>query len=99
MSAEAIHFNTEELTLLYRVARTLLGERDYGELLAGLLDVTIEGLAADRGLDGGGILDALKKSVSGVSVVSVVAVVSGPETRGEETGQNVRFGPTPRVPR
>jgi transcriptional regulator with GAF, ATPase, and Fis domain len=49
VSAEAINFNAEELTLLYRVARTLLGERDYGELLAGLLDVTIEGLAADRG--------------------------------------------------
>ncbi|HEV2351607.1 MAG TPA: sigma-54-dependent Fis family transcriptional regulator [Terriglobia bacterium] len=49
MSAEANNFNVEELTLLYRVARTLLGERDYGELLAALLDVTIEGLAADRG--------------------------------------------------
>jgi transcriptional regulator with GAF, ATPase, and Fis domain len=49
VSAEAIQFNTEELTLLYRVARTLLGERDYGELLAALLDVTIEGLTADRG--------------------------------------------------
>jgi transcriptional regulator with GAF, ATPase, and Fis domain len=49
VSAEATPFNTEELALLHRVAQTLLGERDYGELLAGLLDVTIEGLAADRG--------------------------------------------------
>ncbi len=49
MNAETNNFNAEELTLLYRVARTLLGEHDYGELLAALLDVTIDGLAADRG--------------------------------------------------
>ena len=49
MGAEDINFNAEELTLLYRVARTLLGERDYGELLADLLDAAIEGLRADRG--------------------------------------------------
>jgi hypothetical protein len=33
VGAEAIDFNAEELTLLYRVAQTLLGEREYGELL------------------------------------------------------------------
>lgn len=49
MSAETIDFNAEELTLLYRLARALLGEREYGELLADLLDATIEGLRADRG--------------------------------------------------
>ncbi len=49
MGAEAIDFNAEELTLLYRVARTLLGEREYGELLADLLDATIEALGAGRG--------------------------------------------------
>lgn len=43
MAEEEIQFNAEELTLLYRVARTLLYEREYGELLAGLLDATIEG--------------------------------------------------------
>ncbi|MBI4474084.1 MAG: GAF domain-containing protein [Acidobacteria bacterium] len=42
-------FNAEELTLLYQVARALLGERDYGELLAAVLDRTIESLGADRG--------------------------------------------------
>ncbi|MBI4474416.1 MAG: sigma-54-dependent Fis family transcriptional regulator [Acidobacteria bacterium] len=42
-------FNAEELTLLYMVARALLEERDYGELLAAVLDRTIESLGADRG--------------------------------------------------
>lgn len=42
-------FNAEQLKLLYRVARTLLEEGEYGELLAKLLDATIEGLGADRG--------------------------------------------------
>ncbi len=42
-------FNSEELSLLYRVAQMLLHEREYGELLGDLLDVTIEGLGADRG--------------------------------------------------
>lgn len=49
MAEQPIQFNAEELALLYRVARTLLHEREYGELLAGLLDVAIEGLGADRG--------------------------------------------------
>jgi GAF domain-containing protein len=47
--------NTEELALLYRVAETLLGEREYGELLASLLDAAIEGLAAGRGDRAGGL--------------------------------------------
>ncbi len=42
-------FTTDELTLLHRVAKGLLLEREYGELLAGLLDTAIEGLGADRG--------------------------------------------------
>ncbi len=41
--------STEELLLLYRVAQTLLEGREYGELLAALLDAAIEGLTADRG--------------------------------------------------
>ncbi len=49
MAEESIPFSAEELGLLYRVARTLLGEREYGELLADLLDATINGLSADRG--------------------------------------------------
>ncbi len=49
MAEEAMGFNVEELSLLYRVARALLDEREYGELLAALLDATIEGLGADRG--------------------------------------------------
>jgi Nif-specific regulatory protein/two-component system response regulator HydG len=35
--------------LLYNVARTLLSESDYGELLARLLDAVIDGFGADRG--------------------------------------------------
>lgn len=49
MAEEAIQFSAEELALLYRLARTLIEEREYGELLADLLDATIEGLKADRG--------------------------------------------------
>lgn len=49
MGEEAIPFSAAELALLYRVARTLLDEREYGELLAGVLDATIEALGADRG--------------------------------------------------
>src|SRR5580692_9456245 len=39
----------QQVSLLYRVSRTLLKEGEYGELLAGLLDTLIEGLGADRG--------------------------------------------------
>jgi transcriptional regulator with GAF, ATPase, and Fis domain len=42
-------FQPEELALLYRVAQSLLEERDYGELLAGVLDAAIESMGADRG--------------------------------------------------
>jgi len=42
-------FGADDLSLLYRVARTLLHERDYGDLLADVLDAAIEGLGADRG--------------------------------------------------
>jgi transcriptional regulator with GAF, ATPase, and Fis domain len=38
-----------ELSLLYSVARDLLQKRDYGELLAHILNATIEALGADRG--------------------------------------------------
>lgn len=49
MAEAAIQFNPEEMRLLYRVAQTLLHEQEYGELLADLLDATIEGLGAERG--------------------------------------------------
>jgi transcriptional regulator with GAF, ATPase, and Fis domain len=49
VTVDATDFNAEELALLYRLARALLSEREYGELLADLLDATIEGLRADRG--------------------------------------------------
>jgi transcriptional regulator with GAF, ATPase, and Fis domain len=48
VTAEA-RLQPDEIALLYRVARTLLEERDYGELLAELLDATIEVLGAERG--------------------------------------------------
>jgi len=47
--SEARQFTGEERNLLYRVARNLLNDRDYGELLAELLDDTIQALGADRG--------------------------------------------------
>src|SRR6266849_712508 len=47
--SEARQFTAEERNLLYRVARNLLNDRDYGELLAELLDDTIQALGADRG--------------------------------------------------
>ena len=49
MVSEARQFTGEERNLLYRVARNLLNDRDYGELLAELLDDTIQALGADRG--------------------------------------------------
>jgi len=49
VTGQRTEFNADELALLYRLARTLLNEREYGELLADLLDATIDGLRADRG--------------------------------------------------
>jgi transcriptional regulator with GAF, ATPase, and Fis domain len=49
VARESVPFSLEELRVLYRVAQTLLRERDYGELLADLLDCTIQALGADRG--------------------------------------------------
>ncbi len=49
MDKEVSQFNIQELAILYKVARSLLHEGDYGELLARLLDATIEALGADRG--------------------------------------------------
>jgi transcriptional regulator with GAF, ATPase, and Fis domain len=47
--AEVGPFTADEREILYRIARTLLDERDYGELLAELLDVMIQALGAERG--------------------------------------------------
>jgi transcriptional regulator with GAF, ATPase, and Fis domain len=42
-------FTTNEINFLYDLARSLLQERDYGDLLVELLDATIQALGADRG--------------------------------------------------
>ena len=42
-------FTAEEQSLLYGIARDLLNGRDYGDLLASVLDATIRALGADRG--------------------------------------------------
>ena len=47
MPHPSAEFNAEQLKLLYRVAQTLLEEGEYGELLAKLLDATIEGRGVD----------------------------------------------------
>ncbi len=49
MARDPTSFSSDDLSLLYRVAQTLLNEGEYGELLAALLDATIEGFGADRG--------------------------------------------------
>ena len=41
--------SSETASLLYAIARNLLREQDYGELLANILDMTIQALGADRG--------------------------------------------------
>ncbi|MFB3916220.1 MAG: sigma 54-interacting transcriptional regulator [Terriglobales bacterium] len=42
-------WNADELSLLYGISQSLLQDREYGELLAAILDATIEGLGAERG--------------------------------------------------
>lgn len=68
MSEKNPRFNPEELALLYRVAKTLASEREYGELLADLLDAAIESLGADRGFvvvrEPGADRDALRAAVA-----------------------------------
>ena len=49
MAEPAPEFTAQDVALLYRMASVLLAEKDYGELLACLLDAAIEGLGADRG--------------------------------------------------
>jgi transcriptional regulator with GAF, ATPase, and Fis domain len=43
-------WNPDELQLLYDISQALLQDRDYGELLATILDATIDGLGAECGL-------------------------------------------------
>ncbi len=42
-------WSAEEIGLLYGISQKLLEDRDYGQLLATILDATIEGLDAERG--------------------------------------------------
>lgn len=49
MESAANKWTTEEIGLLYSISQKLLEDRDYGELLAVILDCTIEGLGAERG--------------------------------------------------
>jgi len=49
VSATTLQRIPGEIAFLYRVAQVLLQDREYGEILAGLLDLAIEGLGADRG--------------------------------------------------
>jgi transcriptional regulator with GAF, ATPase, and Fis domain len=47
--AESSKWNSNEVGLLYGISQKLLEDRGYGELLATILDATIEGLGAERG--------------------------------------------------
>lgn len=49
LGKDASSFTADEQRLLYAIARDLLNSRDYGDLLAGLLDAAIQALGADRG--------------------------------------------------
>ena len=73
-------FGGEEHRLLYRVAQILLQEREYGEILAGVLDVTIEGLGADRGFvvvrEEGGFRAAVARNFSGESLTDAEKEIS-----------------------
>jgi transcriptional regulator with GAF, ATPase, and Fis domain len=42
-------WNSDELKVLYQIAQQLLENRDYGEVLATVLNATIDGLRAERG--------------------------------------------------
>jgi len=73
-------FSGEEHSLLYRVAQVLLQEREFGEILAGMLDVTIEGLGADRGFvvvrEEGGFRAAVARNFSGESLTDAEKEIS-----------------------
>jgi transcriptional regulator with GAF, ATPase, and Fis domain len=43
------HPSPDPANVLYAIARNLLQERDYGELITNILDMTIQALGADRG--------------------------------------------------
>src|SRR5258708_6369405 len=43
------HPSADTANVLYGIARNLLQERDYGELITNILDMTIQALGADRG--------------------------------------------------
>ncbi len=49
MDSASDKWTAEEIGLLYSISQKLLEDRDYGELLAMILDCTIEGLGAERG--------------------------------------------------
>jgi transcriptional regulator with GAF, ATPase, and Fis domain len=72
LATTAETFGAEEHRLLYRVAQILLQDREYGEILAGVLDVAIEGLGADRGFvvvrEGNGFRAAVARNFSGESL-------------------------------
>ena len=43
------HDSPDTANVLYSIARNLLQEHDYGELLTNILDMTIQALGAERG--------------------------------------------------
>ena len=43
------HGSPDTASVLYNIARNLLQEHDYGELLTNILDMTIQALGAERG--------------------------------------------------
>jgi Nif-specific regulatory protein len=50
VSEPAPNFGSMDLAVLYRIAKALLNDRDYGELLALVLDETVRALGAERGM-------------------------------------------------
>lgn len=111
--SQPTEFSATDLALFYKVARTLLAERDYGELLAGLLDAAIEGLGADRGFvvvrEGSRFratvsrnfrseaLDAAEEEVS--SSISAVVMEQGRALVLDDAQDSERFANNPSVKR
>jgi len=106
-------FQNSDLTLLYRVARTLLRERDYGELLAALLDAAIEGFGADRGFvvvrEAGGFRAAVARNYKSEALaeaeqevsssISSAAIEEGQALLLDDAADSERFRAEPSVKR
>lgn len=97
VSPTSSQFSAEELGLLYKVARSLLQERDYGELLSGVLETTMEALGADRGFvvvrEGERFRAAVARNFAAESLTEAEAEISSSISRSAiEGGRSLLIG-------